>query len=85
MYIFTAPFETGSRSLAQVAAYLTQNGYHRLYRDEMLVETADFASLNDDGSAIAVNPLMVVVDRIAVTAGGGWRKRRGRSLRSASP
>ncbi len=56
MYFFIAPFETGSRSIAEVAAYLTQNGYHRLYRDEMLVETADFASM--DGGRPATMPVL---------------------------
>jgi excinuclease ABC subunit A len=68
-YLFTAPFETGSRSIAEVAAYLTQNGYHRLYRDEMLVETADFAATDGGGPAIA-GPLIVVVDRVSIAAGG---------------
>ena len=36
-----APFELGSRSLAEAAAFLVQNGYHRLFDDGEIVETAD--------------------------------------------
>ena len=44
MYIVLAPFEAGSRSLADAANYLIQNGYHRLYEDGAIRETAELAA-----------------------------------------
>ncbi|HEX4209382.1 MAG TPA: hypothetical protein VHY56_03245, partial [Candidatus Binataceae bacterium] len=43
MYLFIAPFTMGSRSPAEAADYLIQNGYHRLYRNQQIVETAALA------------------------------------------
>src|SRR5262252_6001222 len=39
LYMFTAPFEQGSRSVRQAVAYLAQNGHHRLYHRGELIET----------------------------------------------
>jgi excinuclease ABC subunit A len=73
-YVLTAPFDRGSRSLNEVAAYLTQNGYHRLYHDERLIEAADLAAPPDaaaDSQALAIAgaPLLVVVDRLSISDG----------------
>ena len=62
MYLFLSPFEIGSRSLADAANYLIQNGYHRLYDDNAVVETVEFA----DGRRGIAGPLSVLVDRVAV-------------------
>ncbi|MGA2411158.1 MAG: excinuclease ABC subunit A, partial [Candidatus Binataceae bacterium] len=86
LYMFLAPFEAGSRSPGEAAAYLIQNGYHRLYRGGAIAETAAFAEeLARDAAGSAVisppildgmatqdhrEPLMVVVDRVAVAASG---------------
>lgn len=54
MRLFLAPFERGSRSAASACEYLAQNGYHRLYVDGAIVETAEMlgravqAVLDDD-------------------------------------
>ncbi len=71
-YIVTAPFEIGSRSPEAVADYLSGNGYHRLYRDGRLTETVEFAAQAQSNGAVGHQdgPLMVVVDRISVAAGG---------------
>ncbi len=61
MYLFLAPFEVGSRSVADTANYLLQNGYHRVFEHDAVVETAEF--LEGQPSA---NPIMVVVDRVAI-------------------
>jgi excinuclease ABC subunit A len=81
MRLFLAPFELGSRSTAAACEYLAQNGYHRLYIDGAVVETAELLSravqlvIQDGGSGGnpqhkigdgAAGPLMVVTDRIAV-------------------
>ncbi|MGH8010922.1 MAG: excinuclease ABC subunit UvrA, partial [Candidatus Binataceae bacterium] len=67
LYLFLAPFETGSRSLAEACAYLVQNGYHRIYHSDRILETAEIPeSLNQD---VIGNALMVVIDRVAVGDG----------------
>ncbi|MGD0291015.1 MAG: excinuclease ABC subunit UvrA [Candidatus Binataceae bacterium] len=67
-YIFLAPFDTGSRSLKEAAAYLIENGYHRLHYNGEIAETADFAEhFASNGSGAPAGPLMVVIDRVAVT------------------
>jgi len=65
LYVFTAPFALGSRTTGEAAAFLVQNGYHRLFHDGGFVETADFAA--PDGAP--VEHLMVVVDRVSVEGG----------------
>jgi excinuclease ABC subunit A len=40
MHLFLAPFEPGSRSTAAACEFLAQNGYHRLFVDGAIVETA---------------------------------------------
>ncbi len=70
-YIFLAPFDTGSRSLKEATAYLIENGYHRLHYNGEIAETADFAErFAGNGSSAPDKPLMVVIDRVAVTADG---------------
>jgi len=63
MYLFLAPFEAGSRTLADAANYLIQNGYHRIFDSGAIAETAELA----DGRRTAIGPLTVVVDRLSVT------------------
>ena len=82
MYLFMAPFSIGSRSLAETADYLIQNGYHRLYREGQIVETAALAEMLGGANAAKAadspamesqassEPLMVVIDRVAVSAEG---------------
>jgi len=41
MHLFLAPFEPGSRSTAAACEFLAQNGYHRLFIDGTIVETAE--------------------------------------------
>jgi excinuclease ABC subunit A len=68
MYLFLAPYEIGSRSVAEAAAFLIQNGYHRIYHRDAIAETADIAALprdTQDGGSGA--PMMVVIDRVSVT------------------
>ena len=43
MYVILAPFDDGSRSLPDAAGYLIQNGYHRLYANDAITETAELA------------------------------------------
>ncbi|HTY55186.1 MAG TPA: excinuclease ABC subunit UvrA, partial [Candidatus Binataceae bacterium] len=81
LYLFLAPFEIGSRPLAQALSYLTQNGYHRLFHADAIVETTDFLSNGaarpeDDGL------LKVVIDRVSVT-GGDSRERVHEALEKA--
>src|SRR5690242_2599128 len=40
-HLFLAPFEPGSRSAAAACEFLAQNGYHRLFVDGAIVETAE--------------------------------------------
>jgi excinuclease ABC subunit A len=76
-YIFLAPFATGSRSVKEATAYLIENGYHRLYYHEEIVETADFAErITDNGAGEIGDALMVVIDRVAVTADGSAERVR---------
>jgi energy-coupling factor transporter ATP-binding protein EcfA2 len=85
MYLFLAPFAIGSRSPAEAADYLIQNGYHRLYRENQIVETAALAenlgrvhaangagslTAHDSATPVPIEPLMVVIDRVAVSAEG---------------
>jgi excinuclease ABC subunit A len=91
MYLFLAPFAIGSRSPREAADYLIQNGYHRLYSDNQIIETATLAenlggiySTNGTGSlathdaqtSTSIEPLMVVIDRVAVTAEGSGDRLR---------
>ena len=70
-YIFLAAFDTGSRSLKEATAYLIENGYHRLYYGDEITETVDFAErFAGNGSSAPDGPLMVVIDRVAVTPDG---------------
>ncbi len=41
MHLFLAPFEPGSRSTAAAYEFLAHNGYHRLFVDGAIVETAE--------------------------------------------
>ena len=81
LYVVLAPFEAGSRSIADAAGYLIQNGYHRLYANDAITETTEFAaraiaaeaqldaSRPDSNSPAAQpnSPMMVVIDRISVS------------------
>jgi excinuclease ABC subunit A len=76
-YIFLAPFDTGSRSLKEATAYLIENGYHRLHYQGEIAETADFAErFAGNGSSAPDGPLMVVIDRVAVTPEGSQERVR---------
>ncbi|MGB8414150.1 MAG: excinuclease ABC subunit UvrA [Candidatus Binatus sp.] len=77
LYVVLAPFEAGSRSIADAAGYLIANGYHRLYANDAITETTEFAAraiaaeAQNDGAAAEPNsPMMVVVDRISVSGEG---------------
>ena len=77
LYVVLAPFEAGSRSIADAAGYLIANGYHRLYANDAITETTEFAAraiaaeAQTDGAASEPNsPMMVVVDRISVSGEG---------------
>jgi len=71
LYVFIAPFALGSRSPGEAAAYLVQNGYHRLFRDSAFVETADFPA-----AAAKAEELMVVIDRVSVEVGAAEERVR---------
>jgi excinuclease ABC subunit A len=76
-YVFIAPFDSGSRSLKEATAYLIENGYHRLFYDDEIAETAEFAErFTGNGSAAPDGPLMVVIDRVAVTPEGSGERVR---------
>ncbi len=70
MYIFTAPFEMGSRSPFEAANWLIANGYHRVFEGGAVVETAEFAEHLKNGGASRVTPLDAVLDRVSVTGEG---------------
>jgi excinuclease ABC subunit A len=70
MYIFTAPFEMGSRSPFEAANWLVANGYHRVFEGGAVVETAEFAEHLKNGGASRKHPLDAVIDRVAVTGDG---------------
>jgi excinuclease ABC subunit A len=66
MYLFLAPYEIGSRTIPDAAAFLIQNGYHRVYDRDTIRETADFAALPREAAG-ADAAMMVVIDRVSVT------------------
>jgi excinuclease ABC subunit A len=70
MYIFTAPFEMGSRSPFEAANWLIANGYHRVFEAGAVVETAEFAEHLKNGGASRTTPLDAVIDRVSVTGDG---------------
>ena len=72
MYLFLAPFDIGSRTLADAANYLIQNGYHRVYDQNAIVETVEFA----DGRRSMSGPMAVVVDRVAIAGLGDSERTR---------
>lgn len=61
-YVILAPYPFGSRSPAQALAYLAQNGYHRLFVNEAVVELTEVAGAQLDAA------VDVVVDRVVVGA-----------------
>ncbi len=85
LYVMLAPFEAGSRSIPDAAGYLIQNGYHRLYANDAITETAEFAARAiaaeaQNGSALA--------DRQYDDGGrrsnlGEWRRRDRTGARGA--
>src|SRR5208337_167737 len=76
LYVILAPFEAGSRSLPDAAGYLIQNGYHCLYANDAITETAEFAAraiateAQNGAGPKTDRTMMVVVDRISVTGEG---------------
>jgi excinuclease ABC subunit A len=70
MYIFTAPFEIGSRSPFEAANWLIANGYHRVFEAGAVVETAEFAEHLKNGGASRKVPLDAVIDRVSVSGDG---------------
>jgi excinuclease ABC subunit A len=63
LYVVLAPFAIGSRTMADAANYLIENGYHRLWNDGVITETTTIA---DAAAPIAAGSLTVVIDRVAV-------------------
>ncbi|MBV8451837.1 MAG: excinuclease ABC subunit UvrA [Deltaproteobacteria bacterium] len=72
LYFLIAPFDRGSRSVKEAAAYLVQNGYHRLYHAGEIIETIDFA----ERCAGRESPIEVLIDRIEVAASGNAERVR---------
>ncbi|HLX36374.1 MAG TPA: hypothetical protein VKR29_01185, partial [Candidatus Binataceae bacterium] len=70
MYIFTAPFEMGSRAPFEAANWLIANGYHRLFETGAIVEAVEFAEHLKNGGASRKEPLNAVIDRVSVTGDG---------------
>jgi excinuclease ABC subunit A len=66
MYVFLAPLNSGTRSLAEVAGWLEQTGFHRLYHEGAMLEAGElaerFASAPEPPSS-----LMVLIDRVSVS------------------
>ncbi len=70
LYLFLASFEMGSRSLTEAAGFLMHTGYHRIYHDGTIEETADFVARLGNGAPVANGgPLTIVIDRVSVSAG----------------
>ncbi len=63
LYVVLAPFAIGSRTMADAANYLIENGYHRLWSDGVISETTAIA---ETAAPSATDSLTVVIDRIAV-------------------
>jgi excinuclease ABC subunit A len=72
LYFLIAPFDPGSRSVKEAAAYLVQNGYHRLYHAGEIIETVDFA----ERCGGREGPIDVLIDRVAVAASGSAERVR---------
>jgi len=72
MYLFLAPFDAGSRTLADAANFLIQNGYHRLFIDGGVAETAEFS----ERAPPHEGPLWVVIDRVPVSGAGDHERVR---------
>jgi excinuclease ABC subunit A len=66
MYVFLAPFEPGSRSLNEAADFLIQNGYHRVYHRNQIIETVEFAGQLRNGSSSGLSEIETVIDRVSV-------------------
>jgi excinuclease ABC subunit A len=64
IYMITGSFDAGSRSAADAARYLIENGYHRLWIDGAVAQTAGLPA----NPPTAAGPLTVVLDRIVTTA-----------------
>ena len=84
MHLFLAPFEPGSRSTAAACEFLAQNGYHRLFVDGAIVETAEV--LGRAVQDIVQDAVQDVVRDAAPGANGAVNDTAaGSSARSASP
>jgi len=66
LYVVIAPFNTGSRTLADAASYLVQNGYHRIWNDGAITETGALADAESSTESRPSEMLAVIVDRISV-------------------
>ncbi|MGH7838344.1 MAG: excinuclease ABC subunit UvrA, partial [Candidatus Binataceae bacterium] len=75
LYLVLAPFALGARSLAEAAAYLGANGYHRVYRHGEVVSVEDLLDLAGHYGA-APEALEVLVDRVTVAADAGAERIR---------
>ncbi len=77
LYVIAAPFAAGSRTPAEAAAWLVENGHHRLLHDGGIANLADLAEhlKGADGAAPGA-PLMVVIDRISIGAAGAEERLR---------
>jgi excinuclease ABC subunit A len=75
MHLFLAPFEPGSRSPAAACEFLAQNGYHRLFVDGAIVETADILAhavqrvVQDAGQDAGQDAVRHIAQDIAIDTG----------------
>ncbi len=77
LYVIAAPFAAGSRTPAEAAAWLAENGHHRLLHDGEIANLLDLAEwLKGADGAAPGGPLMVVIDRISIGATGAEERLR---------
>ncbi|MGO9264141.1 MAG: excinuclease ABC subunit UvrA [Candidatus Binataceae bacterium] len=75
LYLILAPFALGSRSIRETAAYLGENGYHRVYLRDEIVAAADLIESSGENGA-RPEMLEIVIDRLTVTPEGSAERVR---------
>jgi excinuclease ABC subunit A len=75
LYVFVAPFAIGSRASHEVAAYLAENGYHRVYLHDSVVTTEEWLA-QVLGNGAVHDDVEVVIDRVAVQNESGTQRLR---------
>jgi excinuclease ABC subunit A len=75
LYLILASVALGSRAPREIAAYLAENGYHRVYLHDQQIATADLV-YGTAGNGQSLESIEVVLDRLSVGPEGSGERIR---------